>query len=64
MASTYMCTEPKYTDEDKKNSYKNLHGMPSFRVIGRLRSSYAFAKDFQCSEGTYMNPKKKCRIYD
>lgn len=63
MASTYMCMEPKYIEE-KKSNRKDFHGMPSFRVIGRLRSSYAFAKDFQCREDTYMNPKKKCRIYE
>lgn len=62
MASTYMCMEPKYKDIDKK-PYRDIHGLPSFRVIGRLRSSYEFAKDFQCPQGSYMNPSEKCNIY-
>lgn len=63
MASTYMCMEPKYIDEKKKSNHNDIHGLPSFRVIGRLRSSYEFSKDFHCSEDAYMNPKKKCHIY-
>lgn len=63
LASTYMCMEPKYIDDNNKHEANGVHGMPSFRVMGRLRSSYQFAKDFQCKEDSYMNPTKKCSIY-
>lgn len=63
MASTYMCMEPKYLNNGNKNASKDIHGIPSFRVNGRLKSSYEFSKDFQCPEGSRMNPKTKCHIY-
>ncbi|EDW67881.1 neprilysin-4 [Drosophila virilis] len=39
------------------------HVPGKFRVIGPLSNFDEFAKEFQCGQGTRMNPEKKCKIY-
>ncbi|KAG5899138.1 hypothetical protein JTB14_027331 [Gonioctena quinquepunctata] len=63
MASTYMCYEPRLSEKDDILTSDYSHGHPVFRVVGRLRNSPYFAKDFNCPEGSKMNKKQKCRIY-
>nr|XP_023011678.1 neprilysin-2-like [Leptinotarsa decemlineata] len=63
MASTYMCYEPRLSKKDDIHNKDDAHGQPIFRVMGRLKNSPYFAKDFNCPEGSKMNPKDKCRVY-
>ncbi|KAH8310551.1 hypothetical protein KR044_001900, partial [Drosophila immigrans] len=39
------------------------HSPWQFRVLGPLRNSKDFAKDFQCPEGSPMNPVDKCEVW-
>lgn len=39
------------------------HTISRYRVIGSMRNSLYFAKDFQCKSGAPMNPKEKCEIW-
>ncbi|KAH8242625.1 hypothetical protein KR032_000668, partial [Drosophila birchii] len=39
------------------------HAPESLRVIGSLSNIHDFSHEFNCPEGSPMNPKKKCRIY-
>lgn len=34
-----------------------------FRVLGPMSNMKEFAKDFQCPEGSKMNPKNKCEVW-
>lgn len=34
-----------------------------FRVLGALRNLEDFAKDFNCSDDSYMNDKRRCDIW-
>ncbi|XP_073991312.1 M13 family metallopeptidase neprilysin 3 isoform X3 [Rhodnius prolixus] len=42
---------------------KDTHATPKFRVIGSLSNSPDFAENFNCREGSKMNPKKKCVVW-
>ena len=39
------------------------HSPARFRVIGVLSNSREFAKAFQCSKGSRMNPEHKCKVW-
>lgn len=39
------------------------HSPSKFRVIGSMRNSRQFAKDFKCPLGSKMNPVQKCSIW-
>jgi predicted metalloendopeptidase len=41
----------------------NGHSVNRFRVIGSLSNSPEFSKDFQCPEGSNMNPVKTCKVW-
>ncbi len=51
------------------NSLKNMftddtvHAPDEFRVNGVVSNTREFSKDFQCPEGSKMNPKEKCKIW-
>ncbi|KAJ8963478.1 hypothetical protein NQ318_018961 [Aromia moschata] len=62
MTSTYLCTEPKISETQKRRN-KSTHGVPSFRTLSHVRNSPYFGKDFNCPVGSKMNPEKKCLIF-
>lgn len=39
------------------------HSPPKYRVLVPLRNSEYFHKDFNCKEGSNMNPKDKCSVW-
>lgn len=39
------------------------HSPGEIRILGTVKNSKEFAKDFYCKEGTPMNPIKKCDIW-
>ncbi|CAG9820348.1 unnamed protein product [Phaedon cochleariae] len=64
MASTYMCHDRKLSEDDTFFKGRDAsHGEPEFRVVGRIRNSPYFAKDFDCPADSEMNVKDKCRVY-
>lgn len=40
-----------------------VHSPAQFRVLGPLSNMRDFAKDFNCPEGSMMNPVKKCEVW-
>ncbi|CAG5114630.1 unnamed protein product [Candidula unifasciata] len=42
---------------------KGVHPPGKFRIIGPLQNSPEFAKAYNCSLGSYMNPVKKCEVW-
>ncbi|XP_044746108.1 neprilysin-like [Coccinella septempunctata] len=58
---TFLCFR-KLDDENIDLNAEDVHAIPSFRVTAGARNSRYFAKDFGCPEGSFMNPKEKCRI--
>lgn len=40
-----------------------VHSPGMFRVLGPMSNMKEFAKDFQCPEGSKMNPKNKCEVW-
>ncbi|XP_045474837.1 neprilysin-2-like isoform X2 [Harmonia axyridis] len=59
---TWLCFR-KLDDSDIDYEEEDEHAIPGFRVQAGARNSLYFAKDFKCPEGSFMNPKKKCRIF-
>ncbi|KAL3285785.1 hypothetical protein HHI36_000309 [Cryptolaemus montrouzieri] len=58
---TFLCFR-KLDDDVVDYEEEDEHAIPQFRVQGGARHSLYFAKDFNCPEGSFMNPKEKCRI--
>ncbi|XP_072383741.1 neprilysin-2-like isoform X2 [Diabrotica undecimpunctata] len=48
--------------DDNSTSLNRVHLEPPQRILGSYRNSMHFAKDFNCSLGTYMNPVDKCYV--
>ncbi|XP_050530348.1 neprilysin-2-like [Daktulosphaira vitifoliae] len=40
-----------------------VHPPGQYRVIGTFQNQPEFANDFKCPLGSYMNPKKKCKVW-
>ncbi|BFZ23830.1 hypothetical protein BsWGS_26869 [Bradybaena similaris] len=40
-----------------------VHPPGKFRIIGPLQNSPEFAKAYNCPQGSYMNPAKKCSVW-
>nr|XP_031825589.1 neprilysin-3-like [Nomia melanderi] len=61
-AANVWCTT--YDMEKLKGRLKHdPHSPGPLRVIGSLSNSEDFAKAYNCPEGSFMNPKKKCNIW-
>lgn len=58
---TFLCFR-KLDDDATDMNAEDVHAIPLFRVTAGARNSKYFAKDFNCPEGSFMNPKQKCRI--
>uniref|UniRef100_A0A336JZW6 CSON009745 protein n=1 Tax=Culicoides sonorensis TaxID=179676 RepID=A0A336JZW6_CULSO len=50
------------TEALKVHITQQSHPPGKYRVLIPLMNNNAFAKDFQCQEGSPMNPVKKCRV--
>lgn len=55
------CT--KYPERDSLPT-DSEHSPNSNRVIGSLMNMKEFSKTFNCEPGLYMNPKKKCSMWE
>jgi len=44
-------------------TFSGTHSPWEFRVKGPYQNSEEFAQDYQCPDGSYMNPEKKCTIW-
>lgn len=42
---------------------EDVHALTKYRVIGTLSNFKEFSDVFNCKEGAYMNPKKKCEVW-
>lgn len=51
------------TESMMKALAKDVHSPNKFRVLVPLSNSDEFAKVFQCSSGSKMNPSSKCRMF-
>lgn len=47
----------------KKRILTGVHSPNQFRVLGPLHNMKEFSADFQCAEGTKMNPIDKCEVW-
>lgn len=47
----------------KKQIAEDPHTPSQFRVLGPFRNRREFANDFECPEGSPMNPVKKCEVW-
>ncbi|CAG9819651.1 unnamed protein product [Phaedon cochleariae] len=45
------------------NEETDAHAPHYLRVLGTLQNSVDFSAAFQCPEGSFMNPKKKCNMW-
>ncbi|KAK9875333.1 hypothetical protein WA026_007730 [Henosepilachna vigintioctopunctata] len=58
---TFLCFR-KLDDNVVDYEEADEHAIPQFRVQAGARQSKYFAKDFNCPEGSFMNPKTKCTV--
>ena len=51
-------------DEDmfEQRVMNSTHTPNKYRILGSMMLSDEFARDFNCSSKTFMNPKKQCQI--
>lgn len=47
----------------KKRILTGVHSPNQYRVTGPLVNMEEFSKDFKCTEGSKMNPQKKCKVW-
>ncbi|KAG1668923.1 Endothelin-converting enzyme [Nymphon striatum] len=57
------CTKTRKAELERR-SESSPHAPTEIRVNGPLKHSKQFAKDFACAEGTEMNPKEKCSMWE
>ena len=48
--------------EHLKLAMEDSHTPNKYRILGSMMLSDEFARDFNCSSNTFMNPKKQCQI--
>jgi neprilysin len=62
-AQFYCSVHRKGYNKKQLEQAEAIHTLNEFRVKGPLQNSKQFAKDFNCKEGTVMNPDSKCSIW-
>ena len=50
------------TDKYLELAMEDNHTPNKYRILGSMMLSDEFARDFNCSSNTIMNPKKQCQI--
>lgn len=53
-------SRPEYT---KLKIISGTHSLNEYRVLGPVANMRNFSIDFNCLEGTHMNPVKKCEVW-
>ncbi|ETV64046.1 hypothetical protein H257_19009 [Aphanomyces astaci] len=53
-----------YTEEAGDKSLKQTHPRGRYRVTGVLQNNAEFARVFQCPTDSYLNPSKKCLLWE
>ncbi|KAG9409223.1 hypothetical protein AC1031_019481 [Aphanomyces cochlioides] len=54
----------KYTDAGLQTQLLDVHPPGRFRVYGALQNNANFARVFNCCANTFMNPAKKCTLWE
>ncbi|CAK4106193.1 unnamed protein product [Aphanomyces euteiches] len=54
----------KYTDAGLQTQLLDKHPPGRFRVVGALQNNADFARVFNCRANTFMNPAKKCTLWE
>lgn len=52
-----------FAESMKMRITTGVHSPAQFRVLGPLSNMIDFAKDFNCPDGSAMNPPKKCEVW-
>lgn len=52
-----------FAESMKMRITTGVHSPAQFRVLGPLSNMKDFANDFNCPEGSAMNPSKKCEVW-
>lgn len=60
---SFFLTNISFTESMKMRITTGVHSPAQFRVLGPLSNMKDFAKDFNCPEGSAMNPSKKCEVW-
>ncbi|RHZ20304.1 hypothetical protein DYB26_012214, partial [Aphanomyces astaci] len=54
----------KNTDDQILDKFWRMHTLERYRVTGALQNNAEFARAFQCPTDSYLNPSKKCLLWE